>query len=206
MVPPGAHIITTTLLAPERCVPTVASWVYVKPGAVEVARWEPELGRFCRLQDRDEARLVPPQMTGGSLPLRRFIRRSSARWAPLRQRALSTWCCMQAQRYRLGVQRFDFDSGLAPYPLHSQPQWQALSCYIDQVRPSQIMLHEAAALGLALISCIADPFSYAPLHADPRWSGAARLVRRRQRACKMLFLSQWQQLDSPALEAARSTK
>lgn len=54
MVPCGAHIITTTLLAPDRSVPTVARWVFVKPGAIEVARWEAELGRFCTLQDDEE--------------------------------------------------------------------------------------------------------------------------------------------------------
>lgn len=42
---------------------------------------------------------------------------------------------MQAGRYRLGVQRYDFDAGLAPYPLHSHGQWLALSCHISEVRP-----------------------------------------------------------------------
>jgi AAR2 protein len=41
--------------------------------------------------------------------------------------------CVQARRYRLGVQRFDFDSGLAPYPMHMAEQWKQLSAFISSV-------------------------------------------------------------------------
>ena len=37
-------------------------------------------------------------------------------------------------RYRLGVRRYDFDGGLAPYPLQKLPQWQLLTSHIQAVR------------------------------------------------------------------------
>jgi AAR2 protein len=43
---------------------------------------------------------------------------------------------MQAERYQLGLRRFDFDAGLAPYPQHSHGQWQQLSGHITQARPT----------------------------------------------------------------------
>ena len=44
------------------------------------------------------------------------------------------WACeLQEQRYRLGVQRLDFDAGLAPYPDHGLAQWHALSMHVSQV-------------------------------------------------------------------------
>ena len=41
-------------------------------------------------------------------------------------------CWLQEGRYVAGVQRFDFDAGLAPYPLHLYHQWQQLSGHITQ--------------------------------------------------------------------------
>ena len=63
----------------------------------------------------------------------------------------SSCLCVQAYRYKLGVQRFDFDSGLAPYPQHHRPQWQQLSGFIS----------EAALSRLAPVSGFVDPLAEA---------------------------------------------
>jgi hypothetical protein len=59
MVPPGPHIITTSQVSRDNCVPTVSRWVHVQPGTIQVGRWVAERGHFEALTDDDEVRSLP---------------------------------------------------------------------------------------------------------------------------------------------------
>ena len=54
MVPPGPHALTTTLVSIDKITPTVSHWVMVRSGAIEVATWDADRGRFVSLPDADE--------------------------------------------------------------------------------------------------------------------------------------------------------
>eukprot|EP00803_Ostreobium_quekettii_P000101 evm.model.scf_717.6 EVM.evm.TU.scf_717.6 scf_717:49162-50532(-) len=54
------------------------------------------------------------------------------RWSIMHEALVDMEDEEELERYRLGVRRFDFDSGLAPYDLGSFRVWKALSTYVDE--------------------------------------------------------------------------
>lgn len=119
--------------------------------------------------------------------------------------------CMQAGRYRLGVQRYDFDAGLAPYPLHSHGQWLALSCHISEVRPParECDLHMSILLYSTTCRYASDMGSWTHAHvAAPASRGADTQAHDHEWACpactraRRLTVVQAHTLHHPFIQAS----
>ena len=56
MIPPGPHIVTTTIVSHDKLVPTVARWLFVQPQSIHVWQWNADSCRFEELDDLDQVR------------------------------------------------------------------------------------------------------------------------------------------------------
>jgi hypothetical protein len=57
MVPPGPHVITTTLASGDMFIPTVSQWLHVGAGDIWMGRWATDIGRFLPMSDAGEVRM-----------------------------------------------------------------------------------------------------------------------------------------------------
>ncbi len=143
MLPPGAHLVTTRVLALDTASPSRSPSV------------SPATGFFVHLEAQ--------QQQQGQVVVRR--------WDAATETLLPLADEDEERRYALGVRRFDFDQGLAPYNLRAHAAWARVSGLVTAGLVTR--LSPAAAGGN--ISIVAEGKD-ADVEVQPRTAAEARLV------------------------------